>query len=64
MVCQQCQLYQSSYWNLCRVHEAQPEVVFLYNVQMVHDLLKQFLTFGFFLMRKQKKKGEETSASL
>lgn len=39
------------YRHLCRVHEAQPKVVFLYEVQMVHDLVKQLLSFGFFLRR-------------
>lgn len=38
-----------AYWNLCRVHEAYSKVVFLNNVQMVHDLFKQLLAFGFFL---------------
>lgn len=41
-----------SYRHLCRVHEAQPKVIFLYDVQMVHDLVKQLLSFGFFLRRE------------
>lgn len=41
-----------SYRYLCRVHEAQSEVVFLNDVQMVHDLVKQLLAFGFFLYRR------------
>ena len=45
----------SSYRHLCRVHEAQSKVVFLYDVQMVHDLVKQLLTFGFFLIRETQK---------
>lgn len=41
-----------SYRHLCRVHEAQSKVVFLYDVQVVHDLIEELLTFGFFLLRE------------
>lgn len=44
-----CGALLQPYRHLCRVHEAQPKVVFLYEIQMVHDLLKQLLSFGFFL---------------
>lgn len=48
-------VYLHSYRHLCRVHEAQSEVVFLYDVHMVHDLFKQLLTFGFFLIKETHK---------
>lgn len=44
-----------SYRHLCRVHEPQSKVVSLYNVQVVHDLIKQLLAFGFFLIREAHK---------
>lgn len=50
-----CKVYHHAYRHLCRVHEAQSEVVLLYDVQMVHNLVKQLLTFGFFLIRETHK---------
>lgn len=50
-----CKVHRHAYRHLCRVHEAQSEVVFLYDVQMVHNLVKQLLTFGFFLIRETNK---------
>lgn len=50
-----------SYRHLSRVHEAQSEVVFLYDVQVVHDLVEELLTFGFFLRRETSVKSAEHS---
>lgn len=55
-----CNVYLQSYRHLCRVHEAQSEVVFLYDVQMVHDLVKQLLASGFFLIRETQTNKQRT----
>lgn len=38
-----------TYRDLCRIHKPQSKIVTFYEVQMVHNLLKQMLAFGFLL---------------
>lgn len=41
-----------THWDLLRVHELQAEIVRLHQVNVIHNLVKEVLTFAFTLERK------------